>query len=125
MKISSVVLCIGTVLAVRQGGDALPQAYGIDGLLGKYLPAILGIIVALVNESENIPEWIKKVINSIGKSKGADLDIGGDALSIYHDMLKLLEKLKASNADEKQVADLRLAILAQHEKVVGYGPDED
>jgi len=128
MKISSLVWGAIAAYVVSQSESDIPQAVGldVDGLIAQYLPAIIGVIVAIMNNSDSIPGWLKKIVEDFGKSKGADMDFGNSALAVYSKMLEMLEELKKDpQTNSQQIANMRLALLAQHEKVVGYGPDED
>lgn len=128
MKLSSIMWGAAAAYIATQNSDSLPQAVGldIDSMISQYLPAIMGVLVAIANESDSIPAWIKKLISEYGKSKDADIDFGNKSLSVYRKMLEMLEELKKEpQANAGQIANMRLALMAQHEKVVGYGPNED
>lgn len=129
MKLSSVIIGGLAAWLVSASGDNIPQAVGIDveSLIGQYLPLILGVVVAFVNESDNIPAWIKKIVSEVGKSKGADIGAGNKALEAYLKLLEFLEELKKDpEANKSEIANTRAALLQVHERVVvGCGLNED
>lgn len=131
MKLTSIAIGAAWVFAAKVGVDSgtIPQAVGFDpsGLLSQYLPYILGVIMAFINEYETgLPPWLVDVLNKIFKNNGADTDFGNKALEVYHKMLEILEVLKKDpEANAEAISNLRLALMHQHEEVVGYGPSED
>ena len=127
MKATSIALggLAAWVVNADQGGN-IPQAVGldVDGLIAQYLPLILGVVVAFLNESDSIPDWLKQIANIFAKSKGANADFGNKSLELYHKLLDLLEELKEQNASSEQITQVRLALLEQHEKVVGMTSED-
>lgn len=121
MKASTFFLAVGTVLAVKDGGDSLPVAYGIslDSIIGQYFPAILAVVVALVNESENIAPFIKKIVTDIGKSKGVNIETGEKAIALWKAAIDLLNEIKKDPESEEMAVDAaRDLVTAMNRKVI-------
>jgi len=122
MKLSS--LLFGGLAAWIFSADSsgrLPEAVGldVDGLIAQYLPIIMGVVLAFVNESENIPEIWKKIANTIGKSKGANTELGKKALDFYHKAVELLELvLNDPDAEPGAIEDAKDLVTMANRKLI-------
>lgn len=122
MKLSSLV--IGGLAAWVFSADSsgkLPEAVGLDveGLIAQYLPLIMGVVLAFMNESENIPEVWKKIANTIGKSKGANTELGKKALDFYHKAVELLEiVLNDPDAEPGAIDDAKDLVTMANRKLI-------
>jgi hypothetical protein len=110
---------IGVLLMDR---TTAPQSLGIDpgSLWETYSPLILGVIASILNNGD-WPDWVKKIGTKFIEEKGGDIKGGNGVLSLYLELVKVLEGYRKNPVDNaEKIAHLRLMLLDLHEDVVGY-----